>query len=77
MGRAFQNLPILNQLSTLLGPTVAYRNRWFYVVPKTNDYNEKRGHFYNVLNSPLGLLKNVFQIGKDLTGLGFQISLDN
>ena len=27
--RAFQNLPILDQLSTLLGPTVAYRNMHF------------------------------------------------
>ena len=27
--RAFQNLPILDQLSTLLGPTVAYRNIHF------------------------------------------------
>ncbi len=25
----FQNLPILDQLSTLLGPTVAYRNMHF------------------------------------------------
>jgi hypothetical protein len=38
---------------------------------------QERGHFYNVLNSPLGLLKDVFQMVKDLAGLGFEISLDN